>query len=66
MYFRQVGGTIVILEVQRSSRSEALKEAKMRAELDVSKLPGAYYTLVFLSCLTLGSTTVEIPKAVVQ
>ncbi|XP_024369886.1 uncharacterized protein [Physcomitrium patens] len=29
-----VGGTIVILEVQRSSRSEALKEAKMRAELD--------------------------------
>jgi len=32
----QVGGTIVILEVQRSSRSEAFKEAKMRAELDVS------------------------------
>ena len=31
----QVGGTIVILEVQRSSRSEAQKEAKMTAELEV-------------------------------
>ncbi|KAG0592591.1 hypothetical protein M758_1G258400 [Ceratodon purpureus] len=29
-----VGGTIVILEVQRNARSEALREAKMRAELE--------------------------------
>ena len=31
----QVAGTILILEVQRSSRSEAQKEAKMMAELEV-------------------------------
>ena len=31
----QVAGTILILEVQRSSRSEAQKEAKMMADLEV-------------------------------
>lgn len=31
----QVAGTILVLEVQRSSRSEAQKEAKMMAELEV-------------------------------
>jgi hypothetical protein len=49
----QVGGTIVVLEVQRSARSEALKEAKMRAELEVS-----YTTLKYI---TVWSVELSIP-----
>lgn len=54
----QVGGAIVILEVQRSARSEALKEAKMRAELEVSYRLQTEYAVwcveLYRSCLCLS------------